>query len=315
MKRILITGGTGFVGSALTKKLTTMGNEVYILTRNHTHTNEKNVQYVEWMNGHQPELPSIDAVINLAGESINGRWTDEKKKAILNSRLKVTDNLLQLVEKMVTKPSVWINASAVGFYGTSEAEVYTEETKKHGEDFLAEVVKAWETKASEAESLGCRTVFTRFGLVLGRDGGVLPQLSLPYRFFAGGTVGSGNQWVSWVHIEDVVQLIKDIVENPKHLQFDANYEAALLPKIFKNGEGDAVLINSNYAIDNGLDPMKDAIAHEPADAKSPYVNIIAVRQGDENKPEIKTLVQVLQSKQIQDWITKQYKGAVLPVSK
>jgi D-methionine transport system substrate-binding protein len=109
--------------------------------------------------------------------------------------------------------------------------------------------------------------------------------------------------------------IKDIADNPKHLQFDANYEAALLPKIFKNGEGDAVLINSNYAIDNGLDPMKDAIAHEPADAKSPYVNIIAVRQGDENKPEIKTLVQVLQSKQIQDWITKEYKGAVLPVSK
>ena len=109
--------------------------------------------------------------------------------------------------------------------------------------------------------------------------------------------------------------IKDIVSNPKNLKFDANYEAALLPKIFKNGEGDAVLINSNYAIDNGLDPMKDAIAHEPADPKSPYVNIIAVRQGDENKPAIKTLVQVLQSKEIQDWITKQYKGAVLPVSK
>jgi D-methionine transport system substrate-binding protein len=109
--------------------------------------------------------------------------------------------------------------------------------------------------------------------------------------------------------------VKDIVSNPKNLKFDANYEASLLPKIYKNGEGDAVLINSNYAIDNGLNPMKDAIAHEPSDPKSPYVNIIAVRQGDENKPAIKTLVQVLQSKEIQDWITKQYKGAVLPVSK
>jgi D-methionine transport system substrate-binding protein len=109
--------------------------------------------------------------------------------------------------------------------------------------------------------------------------------------------------------------IKDIVSNPKNLKFDANYEAALLPKIYKNGEGDAVLINSNYALDNGLDPQHDAIAHEPADPKSPYVNIIAVRQGDETKPAIKTLVQVLQSKEIQDWITKQYKGAVLPVSK
>ncbi|MDQ0198883.1 MetQ/NlpA family ABC transporter substrate-binding protein [Neobacillus ginsengisoli] len=108
--------------------------------------------------------------------------------------------------------------------------------------------------------------------------------------------------------------IKDIVSNPKNLKLDANYEAALLPKIYKNGEGDAVLINSNYAIDNGLDPMKDSIAHEPSDPKSPYVNIIAVRKGDENKPAIKTLVQVLHSKQIQDWIKQKYHGAVLPVS-
>ncbi|MCM2531157.1 MetQ/NlpA family ABC transporter substrate-binding protein [Neobacillus pocheonensis] len=108
--------------------------------------------------------------------------------------------------------------------------------------------------------------------------------------------------------------IKDIVSNPKNLKLDANYDAALLPKIYKNGEGDAVLINSNYAIDNGLDPIKDPIAHEPSDPKSPYVNIIAVRKGDENKPAIKTLVEVLHSKQIQDFILQKYKGAVVPVS-
>ncbi len=107
--------------------------------------------------------------------------------------------------------------------------------------------------------------------------------------------------------------IKDIVENPKNLKFAANYEAALLPKIFKNGEGDAVLINSNYAIDNGLNPKKDGIAQEPIDPN--YVNIIAVRQGDENKPAIKTLVDVLHSKKIQDFILEKYKGAVVPVSK
>ncbi|XJZ26830.1 MetQ/NlpA family ABC transporter substrate-binding protein [Bacillota bacterium Lsc_1132] len=107
--------------------------------------------------------------------------------------------------------------------------------------------------------------------------------------------------------------IKDIVDNPKHLKFDTNYEASLLPKIFKNGEGDAVLINSNYAIDNGLNPKKDGIAQEPTDPK--YVNIITVRQGDENKPAIKTLVDVLHSKKIQDFILDKYKGAVVPVSK
>ncbi|WP_042461773.1 MetQ/NlpA family ABC transporter substrate-binding protein [Neobacillus dielmonensis] len=106
--------------------------------------------------------------------------------------------------------------------------------------------------------------------------------------------------------------VKDVVENPKNLKFDANYEAKLLPQIYNNNEGDAVLINSNYAIDAGLNPVKDSIAIE--DENSPYVNVIAVRKGDENKEAIKTLVEVLHSKEIQDWILEKYKGAVVPVS-
>ncbi|WP_040203934.1 MetQ/NlpA family ABC transporter substrate-binding protein [Neobacillus jeddahensis] len=106
--------------------------------------------------------------------------------------------------------------------------------------------------------------------------------------------------------------IKDVVENPKKLKFDANYEAKLLPQIFNNGEGDAVLINSNYAIDGGLNPVKDSIAIE--DKESPYVNVIAVRKGDEDKEAIKTLVEVLHSKEIQDFILEKYEGAVVPVS-
>ncbi|MQR96134.1 TIGR01777 family oxidoreductase [Fictibacillus phosphorivorans] len=216
MKRILITGGTGFVGSFLTDHLTSLGNEVYILTRKDKQSQKKNVQYVQWMSNNEPDLPQIDAVVNLAGESINGRWTDDKKQSILNSRLKVTEELLKLVEKMPQKPSVWVNASAIGYYGTSETEVFTERSSRHGTDFLAEVVRAWETKASEAKSLGIRTVFTRFGLILGKDGGVLPQLTLPYRFFAGGTVGSGDQWVSWVHLKDVAELITEAIENEQY---------------------------------------------------------------------------------------------------
>lgn len=217
MKRVLITGGTGFVGSALTKHLKSHGDEVYILTRKEKQSQAQGVHYIQWMGSKEPKLPQIDAVVNLAGESINGRWTDEKKIAILNSRLKVTEELLNLVVKMPQKPAVWVNASAIGYYGTSETQVFTEQTEEHGSDFLAEVVKAWETKAKGAESLGIRTVLTRFGLILGRDGGVLPQLSQPYRFFAGGTVGSGDQWVSWVHIDDAVELIRDAIENAQYI--------------------------------------------------------------------------------------------------
>lgn len=114
-------------------------------------------------------------------------------------------------------------------------------------------------------------------------------------------------------IDKTTATTKDIVENKKNLKFDANYEAALLPKIYESGEGDAVLINSNYAIDAGLNPLKDSIAIE--DSKSPYVNVIAVNKGDENKEEIKTLVEVLHSKEIQDFILKEYDGAVVPVDK
>ncbi|RZT16349.1 MULTISPECIES: TIGR01777 family oxidoreductase [Fictibacillus] len=220
MKNILISGGTGFVGKHITDLLTKDHYKIFILTRNtNNKPSQENVSYVEWLTPQStPEknLPRIDAIINLAGESINGRWTDNKKQKILNSRLKATESLLDLAKKMPEPPSVWINASAIGYYGTSKKEVFTEQTTRHGTDFLAEVVKAWETKASEAKNLGCRTVFTRFGLILGRDGGVLPQLTLPYRFFAGGTVGSGEQWVSWVHVEDVARLIKEVLQNGKY---------------------------------------------------------------------------------------------------
>jgi D-methionine transport system substrate-binding protein len=112
-------------------------------------------------------------------------------------------------------------------------------------------------------------------------------------------------------VEKVKATIDDIAENPKKLKFDTEYEAALLPQIFNNGEGDAVLINSNYAIDAGLNPLKDSIAIEESD--SPYVNVIAVREGDKDKPAIKALVEVLHSKEIQDFILEKYEGAVVPV--
>jgi NAD dependent epimerase/dehydratase family enzyme len=124
MKNILISGGTGFVGKHISDLLLQSSYNLYILTRSTSHKPERsNVTYVEWLTPQsKPEnnLPKIDAIINLAGESINGRWTDDKKQAILNSRLKVTEELLNLSKKMKEPPSVWINASAIGYYGTSE---------------------------------------------------------------------------------------------------------------------------------------------------------------------------------------------------
>jgi uncharacterized protein len=220
MENILISGGSGFVGSHLTEVLIQYNFKIFILTRHKTNKPEHpNVTYIEWLTPEcrpEDELPNIDAVINLAGETINGRWTDEKKDKILHSRLEATDALLFLVNKLTNKPSLWINASAVGYYGTSETDIFTEETVQHGDDFLAKVVKAWETKAKEAKSMGCRTVFMRFGVILGKDGGALPRLVMPYRLFAGGTVGSGKQWVSWVHIDDVCFLIKEVITNPAY---------------------------------------------------------------------------------------------------
>lgn len=214
--KIAIAGGTGMVGKKVTKLLLNLGHEVIILTRGKQRT-ENNITYVQWLkNGAQPEkqLEQIDALINLAGVSLNeGRWTIEQKQKIYNSRMESTDELIRILQALEHKPSVFINASAVGIYPVSESTIYTESSTEKANDFLGTVVTNWEQKALQAESLGIRTCLTRFGVILAKGEGALPMMVLPYQLGVGGTIGSGQQWLSWIHIEDVVRAIAFVIEH------------------------------------------------------------------------------------------------------
>jgi uncharacterized protein len=228
--KAVISGGTGFVGNALTDELLANGYKVSILTRNPDkhQDSRQSVHYVKWLSeGAQPEndLHDCDIFINLAGESINsGRWTDERKKRILNSRIDATREMIRILQALENKPSVFINASAIGIYESSETKTHTEHSLDTSSDFLAETVKRWESEAGKAKDFGVRTAFTRFGIILGKNEGALPKMALPYKLFAGGTVGSGNQWMSWVHISDVAKAIRFVIET-KEIEGPVNVTA------------------------------------------------------------------------------------------
>ncbi|MEW9502048.1 TIGR01777 family oxidoreductase [Jeotgalibacillus marinus] len=216
--KILLSGGTGFIGQKITQLLTKNNHEVYILTRNSDRFDDKPyVHYVEWLTETAfPEnnLMKIDAVINLAGESINnGRWNDEHKERIYDSRIESTDEILRIIRALESKPSVLINASAVGYYPSSETKIYTEQSLEKGSDFLARTVVDWEKQATLAQDEGVRVAYGRFGIILGKDAGALPSMAMPYKLMAGGTVGSGKQWLSWVHHEDVARAILFAIEH------------------------------------------------------------------------------------------------------
>lgn len=245
--KIAISGGTGFIGKYLSTFFIQKGYTVYILTRkNKIETSNPNLQYVQWT----PDLPtfplsSIDIVINLAGESINSRWTKKQKEAILNSRIQATRGLITQLQTLSTKPHTFINASAIGYYGTSETESFTEQQETPGNDFLAETVFLWEQEACKARSLEIRTIYARFGVILGADGGALPKMLLPYQFYIGGTIGSGNQWLSWIHIDDVVRMI-DFIIHKEEINGPLNITAPLPIRMKEFGETMATIMRKPH---------------------------------------------------------------------
>lgn len=213
--KIAIAGGTGFVGKNVTDLLVEKGHDVSILTRSpEKHQDTDHIKYVGWLSDRfQPErsLENCDAIINLAGESLFGYWTKDKKERIVSSRIKATDSVIALIDTMENKPEVLINASAVGFYGTSTSEMFSEQTLESGTDFLATVTTEWESAAYQAKERGVRVVYARLGIVLGKKG-TLEMMALPYKFFVGGKIGSGEQWISWIHVSDVAALILHAIE-------------------------------------------------------------------------------------------------------
>lgn len=213
-----IAGGTGFIGKELTAELIQHGYDVYILTRNTENKKERaHIHYVKWLSDDtkpENELHNIDVFINLAGESLNsGRWTDERKKRIVDSRMTATRELIRIMTSLPKKPAVFINASAIGIYPISDTEIFKETSTALGRGFLAHTVNSWEEEAIQADKEGIRTVLTRFGIILGKEDGALPKMALPYKFFAGGKIGTGRQWMSWIHINDVVRAIRFVGEN------------------------------------------------------------------------------------------------------
>ncbi|MFE4812933.1 TIGR01777 family oxidoreductase [Peribacillus simplex] len=210
--KIAIAGGSGFVGTALIDELSKENHDIYILTRHPEKLKKQtNLTYIGWLTKDaKPEkhLAGLDAFINLAGESLNsGRWTPERKRRIVESRVEASKEMNRIISILPDKVSVIINASAIGYYGISEDETFTETSESIGDDFLARTVQLWEKEAAKSRSYSKRLVLTRFGVILGEKEGALPMMVLPYKLLGGGKMGKGNQWLSWIHIHDVVRAI------------------------------------------------------------------------------------------------------------
>lgn len=209
---ILLTGSTGLIGNALTRQLTKQGHNIYPLYRN---PSKPKAHY--WNPDedqiHLDDEIELHAVIHLAGENIaDSRWSQKKKDSILNSRVHGTRLLAETLSQLEHKPSVFISGSAIGYYGDTGDSIVDEDSAR-GEGFLSDVAAQWESATQAAEDAGIRTAHLRTGIVLSPEGGVLQKMLLPFRMGLGGVIGNGQQYMSWISIDDVVAIIATILDN------------------------------------------------------------------------------------------------------
>ncbi len=212
--KIIITGGTGFIGTRLIATLSKEEHEIVILTRAARPQEQRNaavVRYVQWdaktFGAWAKEVNGADAIINLTGKNtFEQRWTSAVKQELIESRIGATRLLVEAIRQASNTPSLLVSASAVGYYGDTHDAAATENLPR-GNDFLSELTNRWEQESQQAVSLDVRVVNPRFGVVIGKHGGAIATMMLPFRFFVGGYLGSGKQFFPWIHIDDAVQAI------------------------------------------------------------------------------------------------------------
>jgi len=215
--KIVVAGGTGFIGSALCERLMEIGYSLVLLSQRpalpHTPSNRQLITWNPPEGGSWEEaVNGADAVINLAGEPIpSKRWTTAQKEKIRASRVNATRALVAAIGKAKIKPEILLNASAIGYYGPRGNEIVGEDTEP-GKDFISQVCVDWEREAQKVESYGVRVVKLRTGIVLGKGGGALAKMIPPFKLYIGGPLGTGKQWVSWIHMEDEVGLIIHLLQ-------------------------------------------------------------------------------------------------------
>lgn len=213
--KVLITGASGLVGGRLISALEPKGWEIYRLSRSapESATDIQWDPYEGFSSGEAAKLDGMDLVIHLAGENVaGGSWTEERKKRIRDSRVKGTKTLVSALAALENPPGVFVSASAIGYYGNRGNEIVTEDSDP-GKGFLAEVSVDWETESAKAGKFASRVVIPRIGLVLSKDGGALEKMLTPFSYGLGGTVGSGEQWMSWIAIDDLISVFLHVIES------------------------------------------------------------------------------------------------------
>jgi uncharacterized protein (TIGR01777 family) len=218
--KVIIAGGSGLIGNELSKLLASKGNEIRILTRDvskNRQAGNDNLKFLQW-DAHSvdplvPYFQDVDAVINLVGENLGtGFWTKKKKQLIIQSRVQAGEALSSAILRSENKPLVFIQASAIGFYGNSKTKKFNEESPS-GNDFLSNVATQWENSSIKLDNSSVRRVIIRTGIVLHPQSGALPLMTLPFKLLVGGPLGSGKQILSWIHIQDEIRAIDFVLRN------------------------------------------------------------------------------------------------------